>query len=66
MFANKVLLITGGMGFGNAVLRRFLNTDIGAKSASSLVMRRSRMICGSRTTNRKFRSSISATFAIRV
>jgi len=29
MFANKILLITGGTGtFGNAVLRRFLNTDI--------------------------------------
>ncbi|HEX2394379.1 MAG TPA: polysaccharide biosynthesis protein, partial [Bacteroidales bacterium] len=28
-FKNKVLLITGGTGsFGNAVLRRFLNTDI--------------------------------------
>ena len=27
---NKVLLITGGTGsFGNAVLRRFLSTDIG-------------------------------------
>lgn len=30
MFRDKVLLITGGTGsFGNAVLRRFLNTDIG-------------------------------------
>lgn len=30
MFANKTLLITGGTGsFGNAVLKRFLNTDIG-------------------------------------
>ena len=30
MFANKTLLITGGTGsFGNAVLRRFLDTDIG-------------------------------------
>ena len=30
MFANKVLLITGGTGsFGNAVLDRFLDTDIG-------------------------------------
>ena len=29
MFKNKVLLITGGTGsFGNAVLRRFLNTDV--------------------------------------
>lgn len=30
MFTNKTLLITGGTGsFGNAVLNRFLNTDIG-------------------------------------
>lgn len=30
MFKDKVLLITGGTGsFGNAVLRRFLKTDIG-------------------------------------
>jgi UDP-glucose 4-epimerase len=30
MFKNKILLITGGTGsFGNAVLKRFLNTDIG-------------------------------------
>ncbi|MDR2600776.1 MAG: polysaccharide biosynthesis protein [Oscillospiraceae bacterium] len=30
MFKNKTLLITGGTGsFGNAALRRFLNTDIG-------------------------------------
>ena len=29
MFKNKILLITGGTGsFGNAVLRRFLNTTI--------------------------------------
>ncbi len=29
MFRNKILLITGGRGsFGNAVLRRFLDTDI--------------------------------------
>lgn len=30
MFSNKTLLITGGTGsFGNAVMKRFLNTDIG-------------------------------------
>ncbi|MDX9925444.1 MAG: polysaccharide biosynthesis protein, partial [Ignavibacteriaceae bacterium] len=30
MFNNKTLLITGGTGsFGNAVLERFLSTDIG-------------------------------------
>jgi UDP-glucose 4-epimerase len=31
MFDNKVLLITGGTGsFGNAVLRRFLDSDLRA------------------------------------
>ena len=30
MFKDKTLMITGGTGsFGNAVLRRFLDTDIG-------------------------------------
>ena len=30
LFANKTLMITGGTGsFGNAVLNRFLRTDIG-------------------------------------
>ena len=30
IFTGKTLLITGGTGsFGNAVLKRFLNTDIG-------------------------------------
>lgn len=30
MFKSKTLLITGGTGsFGNAVIRRFINTDIG-------------------------------------
>lgn len=30
MFKDKCLLITGGTGsFGNAVLKRFLNTEIG-------------------------------------
>lgn len=30
MFKNKTLIITGGTGtFGNAVLRRFLQTEIG-------------------------------------
>ena len=29
MFKNKTLLITGGTGsFGNAVLKRFLNTEV--------------------------------------
>ena len=30
MYKNKTLLITGGTGsFGNAILKKFLNTDIG-------------------------------------
>ena len=29
MFKNKILLITGGIGsFGNAVLKRFINSDL--------------------------------------
>lgn len=45
VFKDKVLLITGGTGsFGNAVLRRFLNSDI--KEIRILAeMRRNRMIC---------------------
>ena len=39
MFINKVLLITGGTGsFGNAVLKRFLDTDIGAGIALAHVV----------------------------
>lgn len=46
MFKDKTLLITGGTGsFGNAVLNRFLSTDI-KKSAFSLAMKRNKMICG--------------------
>ena len=45
-FKDKILLITGGTGsFGNAVLRRFLTTDIAEIRILSR-MRRSRMICG--------------------
>ena len=30
MFKDKILLVSGGTGsFGNAVIRRFLNSDIG-------------------------------------
>ena len=37
LFKDKVLLITGGRGsFGNAVLNRFLKTDIGEIRISSL------------------------------
>ena len=45
MDKNSVLLITGGTGsFGNAVLKRFLDTDIG-EIRDSVGMRRSKMIC---------------------
>ena len=38
MFKDKVLLITGGTGsFGNAVLRRFLNSDIREVDRKSVV-----------------------------
>ncbi len=38
LFTNKTLMITGGTGsFGNAVLNRFLKTDIGEMIVSNLV-----------------------------
>lgn len=64
-FKDKILLITGGTGsFGNAVLRRFLTTDIAEiRILFSHGMRRSRMICGTpirsciRSTRRKSSST---------
>ena len=57
MFKDKTLLITGGTGsFGNAVLNRFLKTDIKEliqilrKSDFFLVMKKSKTICGKFTT----------------
>jgi len=45
MFKDKKLLITGGTGsFGNAVLNRFLNTEITAIRPFP-AMKRNRMIC---------------------
>lgn len=45
IFAGKTLMITGGTGsFGNAVLNRFLRTDIG-EIRIFRAMRRNRMIC---------------------
>ena len=45
MFKDKILLITGETGsFGNAVLRRFLQTDI-ARLEFLAVMKKSRTIC---------------------
>ena len=39
IFKGKVLLITGGTGsFGNAVLRRFLDSDIKAVSYTHLTL----------------------------
>lgn len=44
IFANKTLLITGGTGsFGNAVLKRFLSTDI--KEIRIFSRDENRMIC---------------------
>ena len=45
LFGNKALMITGGTGsFGNAVLNRFLSTDIGEIRVFPAT-RRSRTIC---------------------
>lgn len=45
IFAGKTLMITGGTGsFGNAVLNRFLRTDIG-EIRISRATRRNRTIC---------------------
>lgn len=39
MFSSKTLLITGGTGsFGNAVLNRFLDTDIAEGDAANLLI----------------------------
>lgn len=39
-FINKILLITGGTGsFGNAVLKRFLDSDV-KESESSVAMKK--------------------------
>ena len=44
-FDNATLMITGGTGsFGSTVLKHFLDSDL-RRSVSSLVMKRSRMIC---------------------
>lgn len=46
MFKDKTLLITGGTGsFGNAVLNRFLETDIKERSVYFPVMKKNKMIC---------------------
>ena len=46
IFKDKTLLITGGTGsFGNAILRRFLNSDIIRKYVFFQGMKKSKMIC---------------------
>lgn len=46
MFKNKILLITGGTGsFGNAVLDKFLDSDL-KEIRIFQEMRKNRMICG--------------------
>lgn len=45
MFKDKTLLITGGTGsFGNAVLKHFINMDVG-EIRIFLEMKRSKTIC---------------------
>jgi FlaA1/EpsC-like NDP-sugar epimerase len=54
-FENKTLLITGGTGsFGNAVLNRFLSTDIGEIRILSRD-EKSRMICATSIKRRCLR-----------
>lgn len=49
MFSSKTLLITGGTGsFGNAVLNRFLDTDIAEIRIFSRD-EKNKMICGKNT-----------------
>lgn len=57
MFKGKTLLITGGTGsFGNAVLKRFLNTDIEEIRIFSRD-EKNKTICGRRTTITKLNST---------
>ena len=53
MYNGKTLLITGGTGsFGNAVLRRFIDSDL-AELRIFVAMRRSRRTCGIATQQRQ-------------
>ena len=46
MFKNQVLMITGGTGsFGNAVLKRFLSTDVHEIRVFSRDEKKSKKIC---------------------
>lgn len=50
MFKDKVLLITGGTGsFGNAVMKKFLHSDI-KEIRIFQGMKRNKMICGKNIT----------------
>ena len=58
LFKNKTLMITGGTGsFGNAVLNRFLQTDIG-EIRIFRVMKKSRTICAMSFRQKCLRSPI--------
>lgn len=62
LFKNKTLMITGGTGsFGNAVLNRFLKTDIG-EIRIFLAMRKSRMICATNFRQKCPRLPIKSNF----
>ena len=46
MFENKILLITGGTGsFGNAVLKRFIDSDL-SEIRILAEMKKNKRICG--------------------
>ena len=54
MFKDKISLITGGTGsFGNAILERFLNTDI-KEIRIFLEMSKNKMICFTNIIMEKF------------
>lgn len=60
MFKDKTLMITGGTGsFGNAVLNRFLQTDIG-ETAFFQEMKKSRTICAMSFRRKCPRSAIKS------
>lgn len=65
IFKDKILLITGGTGsFGNAVLKRFLNSDVGEIRIFSRD-EKNKMICGIDYRTRRL-SFISVTCGINV
>ena len=61
VFNGKTLMITGGTGsFGNAVLNRFLQTDIGEIRIFFQEMKKSRTICAMSFRRKCPRSAIKS------